>query len=186
MKEKSVSKICSIFGAQKLPYICQEFCTDVYGEILNCFDIPNSQTFYFGGQGDFEEICYRFISNLKATYAEDLQINRVFCVKDRTLLPKQRRTLMPEKYDDVIYLCPTLGHQEKSSYLRDCAMIDASECVIFCVEEKGNSNAYKAYKYAKSTGKKVVNLWERYAPLLLPRDEVERLLHMRRDAFTVY
>ena len=58
--------------------------------------------------------------------------------------------------------------------MRDCAMIDASDTVIFCVEEKGNSNAYRAYKYAQAKGKKTINLWEKYAPVLVPRDQFNR------------
>ena len=184
MKERGTSKICSIFGAQALPYVCPDFRREAYCAILRSFEDRCCRTFYFGGNGEFEDLCHWFISEMKTAYADQLRIDRVFCVKAEDLLQKQRRALM-QKYDDVIYLPPTLDLQEKSSYLRDCAMIDASECVIFCVEEKRNSSAYKAYKYAKSKGKSVVNLWEKYAPVLVPRDVAQRLLHPRSDAFTV-
>ena len=155
--------------------MCPDFRLEIIREILRGIEDMNCRTFYFGGEGEFEKACHWFISEMRAAYEGHLQIDRVFCVKEEGLLQKCRSTLIPARYDDVIYLPPSLGQQEKSSYLRDCAMIDASEWVIFCVEEKGNSNAYKAYKYAKSKNKRIVNLWEKYAPVTVPRDVATRL-----------
>ena len=58
------------------------------------------------------------------------------------------------------HLMPSFEGWYKSIYFRNCAMIDESDVVIFYAEERENSGAYKAYKYAKGKKEKhVVNLW---------------------------
>ena len=49
----------------------------------------------------------------------------------------------------------------KSIYFRNCAMIDKSDFIIFYAEEREDSGAYKAYKYAKKKkGKRLINLFD--------------------------
>jgi len=38
-------------------------------------------------------------------------------------------------------------------------MIDQSDLILFCVEQRENSGAYKTYQYAVKTHKKIVNLF---------------------------
>ncbi len=40
-------------------------------------------------------------------------------------------------------------------------MIDDSDFVLFYVTEKENSGAYKAFKYAKSKKKNIINIYEK-------------------------
>ena len=184
MKENKQTKICSFFGAQALPYLYDGFNMEVCIAIMGSFE-DGCHTFYFGGQGEFEAICHRIVTAIREGHAPYISIDRIFCVKKAEELRVQKLALVPERYEDVVSLSPSPACEQKSAYTRDCAMIDASDTVIFCVEEKGNSSACRAYKYAKMKGKKIVNLWEKYAPVLVPRDLAKHLLNRREGVFTV-
>ena len=41
-------------------------------------------------------------------------------------------------------------------------MIDKSDIVLFYVEERENSGAYKAFKYAKQKKKEIINFLKKY------------------------
>ena len=170
MEENKTIKSCTFFGTHPLPYLCERFHMETLIAILTLFE-GGCHTFYFCGQGDFDAFCHRIVSIIKAGHAYHIETRRILCVKDEAQVQKQKNAFVPERYEDVICLPTDLDQEQKSTHLRNCAMIDASDAVIFCVEEKGNSNAYRAYKYAQEKGKKTVNLWEKYAPILVPRDE---------------
>ena len=184
MEENKTTKICSFFGAEALPYLYDGFNLQVCSAIMGSFE-DGCHTFYFGGQGEFEAICHRIVTAIKEGHAPYISVDRIFCVKEEEQLQAQRRDSVPERYEDVVYLSPSPTQKQNSSYARNCAMIDASDTVIFCVEEKGNSSASRAYKYAQMKGKKIVNLWEKYAPVLVPRDVARHLLNRREGVFSV-
>ena len=118
------------------------------------------RVFYFGGYGDFDALCYQIVSKVKEENPQ-LDIKRVYCVSQERYLRKNTRYFRRDNYDDVIYLIPSFEGWYKSIYFRNCAMIDASNMIIFYAEERENSGAYKAFKYAnKKKDKQIVNLWD--------------------------
>lgn len=138
--------ICSFFGHRAV-----EITKDLYAataiEIKKAMDF-GCRTFYFGGYGDFDDLCYRIVSKL-AEENPELHIKRVYCVAREEYLRKRVRYFCPEDYDGVIYLQPSFDGWYKSIYFRNCAMIDASNYVIFYAEARESSGAYKAFRYAK-------------------------------------
>ena len=150
-------KICSFFGHRTI--IAND---DLYAatttEILKAVDF-GCRTFYFGGFGEFDALCYQIVTKMKHEHP-DLGIERIFCVPQERDLHKKSRLYRRESYDDVVYLCPSFDGWYKSIYFRNCAMIDQSDVVIVYAEERKDSGAYKAYQYAKKKkGKSIVNLW---------------------------
>ena len=184
MKENKETKICSFFGPQALPYMCDDFYAELFCAIVRIFE-DGFHTFYFGGQGEFDALCHKIVTIIQEGNAPYIPIDRIFCVKKEEQLEAQKRALVPERYEDVICLPTAPIDGQKDSYLRDCAIIDASDTVLFCVEEKGNSSTLKAYRYAQRKGKKTLNLWEAYAPVWVPRSLAKRLLNVRDGIFTV-
>ena len=152
------NKICSFFGHRDVE-ITEEIKKAVEAEILNAIDM-GCRTFYFGGYGDFDALCYGLVTQIKDKNKE-LGISRVYCVPQESYLRKKVRYFNREDYDDVIYLMPSFDGWYKSIYFRNCAMIDESAAVIFYAEERADSGAYKAYKYAnkKKKDKRIINLW---------------------------
>ena len=117
------------------------------------------RTFYFGGYGEFDTLCYKTVTKIKEEKPR-LNIRRIYCVAQERYLRKRVRYFNREDYDGVIFLEPVFDGWYKSIYFRNCAMIDKSDVVIFYAEAREGSGAYKAYKYAKNKkGKRIVNLY---------------------------
>ena len=139
--------ICSFFGHRTLE-ITDELYAIVSAEILRLVDL-GCRIFYFGGYGDFDDLCFQIVKKIKENHAE-YGIRCVCCVpQERDLRKRERYT----QYDEVVYLMPSFDGWYKSVYFRNCAMIDESDVIIFYAEERQNSGAYKAYKYAKTKRK---------------------------------
>ena len=153
-----MDKICSFFGHRDVEFTDVLYATAT-AEIMKSVDF-GCRIFYFGGYGDFDALCYKIVTKIKRENPE-LNIKRIYCVPREEYLRKNVRYFKREEYDDVIYLMPSFDGWYKSIYFRNCAMIDESQVVIFYAEERQNSGAYKAYKYAeRKRDKYIVNLWK--------------------------
>ncbi|MBQ8885186.1 MAG: hypothetical protein IJY62_02280 [Clostridia bacterium] len=153
------TKICSFFGHRDIE-LSDELYEITTAEIIKSVNC-GCRVFYFGGYGDFDALCYKIVSKLKKENPK-LNIKRIYCVAQERYLRKNVRYFQRENYDEVIYLLPSFEGWYKSIYFRNCAMIDKSDFVIFYAEERKNSGAYKAYKYArKKKGKQIINLWKK-------------------------
>ena len=153
-----MDKICSFFGHRDIEITDKLYATTT-AEIMKSVDF-GCRIFYFGGYGDFDALCYKIVTKIKRENPE-LNIKRIYCVPREEYLRKNVRYFKREEYDDVIYLMPSFDGWYKSIYFRNCAMIDESQVVIFYAEERQNSGAYKAYKYAeRKRDKYIVNLWK--------------------------
>lgn len=149
------NKICSFFGHRDVE-ITDELYKKTADEILKAINM-GCLTFYFGGYGDFDDLCYKIVTKIKEVQST---IQRIYCVSQERYLHKDVRYFKRENYDDVIYLIPSFEGWYKSIYFRNCAMIDNSDYVIFYAEEREDSGAYKAYKYAKKKkDKTIINLY---------------------------
>ena len=151
-------KICSFFGHRDVNITSELYATTT-AEILKSVDF-GCRVFYFGGYGDFDDLCYRIVTKIKEENPL-LLLKRVYCVSQERYLRKSTRYFRREDYDEIIYLVPSFEGWYKSIYFRNCAMIDKSDIVVFYAEERENSGAFKAYQYAKKKkDKRVVNLLE--------------------------
>ena len=151
------NKICSVFGHREVE-ITEELSGKTECEILKAINF-GCRNFYFGGFGDFDDLCYKIVTKIKEEKSE-FEIKRFYCVTQERYLRKKSRYFKPENYDEIIFLVPSFEGWYKSIYFRNCAMIDESDFVLFYAEERENSGAFKAYKYAKKQkGKTVVNIY---------------------------
>lgn len=149
-------KICSFFGHRDIE-ITEELYTATVSAVSEALAF-GCRVFYFGGYGDFDALCYKIVKELREGGEGDLRL--VYCVPQERYLRKKVPYFRHEDYDDVIYLAPAFEGWYKSIYYRNCAMIDKSDFVIFYAEERENSGAYKAYRYAKrKKDARVLNLF---------------------------
>ncbi len=146
-------KICSFFGHRNVAF-SQEKKAQIEREIKKAI-FNGCYTFYFGGYGDFDDVCYQTVEKIKKENPQ-LNLKSIYCVSQERYLNKKVPYFNKEDYDDVIYLRPSFTGWYKSIYFRNCAMIDHSDYVIFYAEERENSGAYKAYKYAKTKKNKII------------------------------
>ena len=149
---------CSVFGHSKI-----EITIKLENKLIATFENLIKQGckyFYFGGFGMFDDLCHKIISELKKKYPH---IQRIFCLSDprHLRINKRPKWLKSEDYEEFVYLDLEFDWWYKRIYYRNCAMIDKSDIILFYVEERENSGAYKAFKYAKQKKKQIINLFER-------------------------
>ena len=146
---------CSVFGHSKI-----EITKELEDKLIATFEDLIKQGckyFYFGGFGEFDDICHKVISNLKNIYPN---LQRIFCLSDprHQRISKRPKWLKDEDYEEFIYLDLDFDWWYQRIYYRNCAMIDRSDIVVFYVEQRENSGAYKTYKYAKQKKKTIINI----------------------------
>ena len=153
-----MKKMIRLFFGHRNIEITEDLYAITTAEILKSVDL-GCRIFYFGGYGECDNLCYEIVTKIKVEKPE-LEIKRVYCVSQEKYLRKNVRFFNRDDYDEIIYLIPAFEGWYKSIYFRNCAMIDESHVVIFYAENRENSGAYKAYKYAKGKkDKRVINLW---------------------------
>lgn len=91
----------------------------------------------------------------------EINIKRIFCLSDprHLRINKRPKWLKNENYEEFVYLDLEFDWWYKRIYYRICAMIDRSDFVLFYVEEREDSGAYKIYKYARLKKKETMNLY---------------------------
>lgn len=148
--------ICSFFGHSVVTCNDELYATAL-AEIWKSVN-SGCRVFYFGGYGRFDEICHEIVTSIRKENPR-LNVERVYCVSQERYLIKNVRYFNRADYERTIYLEPKYSGWYKSIYYRNCAMIDSSDYLIFYAENRENSGAYKALKYAlKTSGKRIVNI----------------------------
>lgn len=146
-------KVCSCFGHFDVE-ITEELRERTEKEIDRAI-ADGVKVFLFGGRSDFDDLVYDVVSEKGAQYG--LELKRVFCFPLENHLRKPPRWFIKKEYEALECPCKSFDWWYTSIYYRNCAMIDESDLVLFYAEERENSGAYKAYKYAVKAHKKIVN-----------------------------
>ena len=146
---------CSVFGHSEIE-ITQELEQKLFVTFEDMLN-EGCEFFYFGGFGMFDDLCWQVVTKLKEKYPH---IKRIYCLSDprHQRISKRPRWLKDEDYEEFIYLDLDFDWWYQRIYYRNCAMIDRSDIVVFYVEPRENSGAYKAYKYAVKKKKALINL----------------------------
>ena len=155
-----MGKICTFFGHREIR-LTDELIGKLKKRILdlikNGFDI-----FYFGGFGDFDELCWKIVTYYKKQYS---YIKRIYVCEDYKFIDRPHKRpnwLRDENYEEFIYLDISYTGFYKRIYFRNCEMINQSDYIIFYVTNNvSNSGAYKALEYAKRKKKNYVNILEK-------------------------
>lgn len=151
----SLKSSCSFFGHRKINISAQlreKLSTILESLIKNgCID------FYFGGFGEFDDLCYSIISKLKTNYDH---IRRIYCICDQRLerSGKRPKWLNDNNYEEIIYIEPSFNWWYQRIYFRNIEIIEKSDIVIFFVEKTAHSGAYKALQYVQKRKKEFINI----------------------------
>ena len=149
-------KSCSVFGHSKI-----EITKELENNLKYTFEMlitqENVKYFYFGGLGEFDDLCWQVVTELKKTNSE---IYRIFCVSDprHQRLSKRPKWLKDENYEEIIYLDLNFDYWYNRIYYRNCEIINRSDFVVFYVNHTEQSGAYKALKYAIKKKKQIINI----------------------------
>ena len=152
-------KSCSFFGHREIT-ITEELKKDIFNILEDLISNKNFNTFYFGGFGAFDNLCWQIVTNLKQKYKN---IQRVFCLVNPNHLIKSKRpyNINYENYEDIIYLDLKFDYWYTRIYYRNCEIINMSDFVIFYVKSITNSGAFKAMQHAIRTKKYYINICDR-------------------------
>ena len=162
---------CSFFGHRKIDET-PELCKKIRETVIGLIKEKGIENYLFSGMGDFDNLCFKVVTELKASYPE------VKCFYIRSRYPNYRKKENEEflkLYDDAI-LPGGIENAGKAVYVeRNQAMINVSAVCVFyyneaykpTVKRKLNENGFArelisgtkiAYEYAISKGKEIVNL----------------------------
>lgn len=151
----SVGKVCSCFG-----HLNVEITDGLKARTIKEIDkaiAGGVRTFLFGGRSDFDDLVYDIVTEKKSREPQ-LDIKRIFCFPLEKQLRKPPNWFKRKEYESCCCPCKSFDWWYTSIYYRNCAMIDQSDFVLFYAEERENSGAYKAYKYAVKARKNLANL----------------------------
>lgn len=144
---------CSFFGHKDVS-VSQETKQILTLKIENLIKSKGCHIFYFGELGDFDDICYKIVSELKIIYPK---IERVYVATDEKAL-RNHKNKCQKSYERQIVFPLSFNWWYKIIYYRNIAIIDNSDYIIFYVTNTVNSGAYKALKYAKKLKKQYINI----------------------------
>lgn len=149
-----IKKTCSCFGHFNVE-ITEELRERTREEIDKAV-ADGVRIFLFGGKSDFDDLVYDLVSEKKAQDKE-LGIERVFYFPLENDLRKPPKWFKRKEYEELC--CPSKDFDwwYTSLYYRNCAMIEQSDLVLFYAEERAASGAYKTYKFAVKSHKRIVN-----------------------------
>lgn len=154
------NKICSVFGHRG---IC--VTEELQNELSICFEKlikDGYSTFYFGGFGEFDDLCHKIITKLKIKYPH---IRRVFILADPRYVNK-KSDYLTENYEESIYLDMDFDYWYSRIYFRNVEMVKQSNFIVFYAFNKEKSGAYKILQYAKKAKKDYINFAEQTNNLL--------------------
>lgn len=136
-------KSCSCFGHNKINVSkhLKEKLMSIFKELISK---ENVKYFYFGGFGEFDDLCHSIITELKNEYPE---VYRIFCLSDlrHQRLSKRPEWLKDEDYEEITYLDLNFDCWYSKIYYRNCEIIDHSDYCVFCVDELSNMSVQKKH-----------------------------------------
>lgn len=149
-------KSCSIFGHSKIE-ITDSLKEKIYLTFERLVERENVGYFYFGGLGEFDDLCWQVVTDLKWKYPN---IKRIFCLSDprHQRASKRPKWLKKEDYEEIVYLDLNFDYWYSRIYYRNVEMVNRSDFVVFYVEHSEGSGAYKILKYAVMKKKQIINI----------------------------
>ncbi len=147
--------VCCFIGHRKID-ITESLVIELTKLIETLILSKKVSTFLFGSRSQFNDLCYKVVSDLKVKYTE---IKRIFVRGEYQYINKQYKNYLLEFYEDT-YFPECLSKANKLSYiLRNQVMIDNSDYCIFYYKEnyiphtKTKSGTKLALDYAKKKKK---------------------------------
>lgn len=156
----TIKNTCSLFGHNEIE-VTNELKQNSTNLFIDMIENKNVNCFYFGGLGQFDDLCWQIITGLKTRYKD---IVRVFCLADprHQRLSKRPKWLKNEDYEEIVYLELDFDYWYTRIYYRNCEIVNRSDYVVFYVNHTKGSGAYKAMQYAIKHKKSIINVCESF------------------------
>lgn len=144
---------CSFFGHRDI-IVTKELKEKLKTLIEDLIKNKEFNIFYFGEFGDFDDLCYEVVLELKSVYP---QVEMIYVATDEKALTKHKKNGL-KFYDNETVFTLSFTWWYQIIYYRNLAIIDNSDYVIFFVSNTKNSGAYKALQYAEKAKKQFFNI----------------------------
>lgn len=153
-------KACSVFGHSRV--LVTEQLEKILYQLFEHLILENDiKIFYFGGFGDFDDLCHKILTKIKIKYPF---IKRVYVFEDYKFIQrpqKRRKCFREEDYEALEYFEMEYTGFYKRIYFRNCEIIDRSDFVVFYVNHTAKRGAYKAMQYAQKKKKQFLNICQK-------------------------
>lgn len=121
-------------------------------------------TFYFGSNSQFNDICYKITSELKKKSYPT--IKRVYVRSHFREIDDNYASYLLDKYEDTYYFSEKTNIGKSAYLMRNYEMIDKSNFCILYFDERyepstGRSGTKLAYDYALKKNKVIVNIFNK-------------------------
>ncbi len=135
----------------------KELKNELRKAVLELIAKNNIDTFLFGSKSQFNELCYKIVSELKEKYP---YIKRIYVRAEYPEINEEYKNYLLERYEHTYYPERILNSGKAVYVERNCEMIDKSRfCIIYYNESKvtfgRKSGTKKAYLYALKEKKNI-------------------------------
>lgn len=122
----------------------------------------NVDTFYFGNNSQFNDLCYDIICQLKTTYS---YIKRVYVRSHFPEINDTYKDYLLERYEESYYFSEKHNIGKVAYIKRNYEMINKSDFCVFYLNNqyfltKSKSGTKLAYEYARKNKKTVINIFD--------------------------
>lgn len=154
------NNVCCFFGHRKI-IETRNLKQYLHNLIENLIIKGKVNIFLFGSKSEFDDLCYKTVTNLKDKYPD---IKRIYVRAESPFVSEDHMEYILGKYEDTYYP-KSLYNAGKATYVkRNIEMIDKSSiCVVYYDEEYsvfGKSGTKIAYNYAMENSKKIFNTFQ--------------------------
>lgn len=166
-----MNKVCCFIGHRKISTKLE--LTNKLSETIELLITKrNIDTFLFGCNSEFDDLCYEIVSEIKEKYPN---IKRIYVRAKYPYIDELYNNYLLEQFEDTYYPQSVINSGKASYVKRNQEMIDKSDICIFYYDEnyelpqrkvsqnyvtsyKPNSGTKIAYSYAMKKNKEVINL----------------------------
>jgi len=161
-------KKCCLIGHRKVEDI-ENVSKNLKAALINLIEKQNVSTFLFGANGEFNDLCYKIINELKQKYKlKTIFYSRcdeyAFTFEEKERYTYKSKNPFPYKcFDEIIENSKVhLANIKQSYVLRNKLIINSSDFCLFYYKENynlglnRNSGTKIAYEYAKELDKVIV------------------------------
>ncbi len=150
---------CCFFGHREIDET-EELKAQLYETVESLIVNENVDTFLFGSQSRFNELCYEIVTQIKEKYPH---IKRVYVRAEFPYIDDSYREYLLKSYEDTYYPENIIGAGRASYVERNYEMIDKSRFCIVYYDEKYKPTTRKsgtkiALDYAVKKKKDIIKL----------------------------